>query len=43
MGVIGDATTNTIRVSFGWESTEADVDRVVETWIKIYEKTNKKS
>ena len=43
MGVIGDATTNTIRVSFGWESTESDVDRVVETWIKIYEKTNKKS
>ena len=42
MGINGDATTNTIRVSLGWENTEADVDRIVEIWKKIYEKANKK-
>lgn len=40
---IGDEpTTNTIRVSFGWDSTELEIDFLVGSWLKIYNRANKK-
>ena len=31
-----ETINNTIRVSFGWENTEADVDRLVKVWLNLY-------
>ena len=40
MGLSGDALTNTIRVSFGWQNKESHVDRLVDTWLKLYKRAN---
>lgn len=34
----GVAAACTIRVSLGWENTEADVDRLVEAWLRLYKR-----
>ena len=40
---IGDEpTTNTIRVSLGWDTTELEIDFLVDSWLKIYNRANKK-
>jgi len=40
---IGDEpATNTIRVSLGWDSTELEIDFLVNSWLKIYNRANKK-
>ena len=40
---IGDEpATNTIRISLGWDSTELEIDFLVNSWLKIYNRANKK-
>jgi len=36
MKLNNEIVANTIRVSFGWENTEADVDRLVDVWLSLY-------
>jgi cysteine desulfurase len=33
MGVEPDIAANTIRVSLGWNTTRAEVERFAETWL----------
>jgi cysteine desulfurase len=40
MGIGGEALTNTIRVSFGWQNKESDVGRLVDAWLKLYKRAN---
>ena len=42
MNIGDEPATNTIRVSFGWDSTEPEIDFLIDTWLKIYERANKK-
>jgi cysteine desulfurase len=39
MGVAPDAAASAIRVSLGWASTAADVDRLVAAWGDLYART----
>ena len=40
---IGDEpTTNTVRVSLGWGTTELEIDFLIDSWLKIYRRANKK-
>jgi len=36
----GAAAETTIRVSLGWLSTEAEVDRLADAWIKLYKRAD---
>jgi cysteine desulfurase len=36
MGVAPDIAASTIRVSLGWGSTDADIDRFVNAWTTLY-------
>ena len=36
MGVAPDVAGSTIRVSLGWDSTEADVSHFLEAWTALY-------
>jgi cysteine desulfurase len=36
MGVPEAAAREAIRVSLGWETTRADIDRLVETWVDVH-------
>ncbi len=38
MGATADQASNAIRISFGWDSWEADADRFVSTWTALYRK-----
>lgn len=38
MGLDNDLASRTIRVSFGWNTTRADVDRFCDTWIALAER-----
>ena len=40
MNIGDEPATNTIRVSFGWDSTEPEIDFLIDTWLKIYERAN---
>jgi cysteine desulfurase len=39
MGIAAEEAQTAIRVSLGWASTEADVDRFVGAWARLYERT----
>lgn len=39
MGVDGQAATESIRVSLGWDTLEGDVDRFVDAWRGVYERS----
>jgi cysteine desulfurase len=41
MGVDPAAAASAIRVSFGWASTAEDVDRLVDTWGRLYARTRR--
>jgi cysteine desulfurase len=47
MGVPREMAENGIRVSLGWETTEADIDRLIAAWSELYcrieEKARRKS
>ena len=36
MGIDGDEAMTAIRVSLGWSTTAADIDRFVDAWSEIY-------
>jgi cysteine desulfurase len=36
MGIPGEIASSTIRVSLGWSTGEADVDRFVQSWTTLY-------
>jgi len=36
MGVAPEIASSTIRVSLGWSTSEADVDRFVQSWAALY-------
>jgi cysteine sulfinate desulfinase/cysteine desulfurase-like protein len=36
MGVSPDASKNAIRVSFGWQTQEHDIDHLIQAWKDIY-------
>ena len=42
MGVEPAAAGQAIRVSFGWASAEADVDRLLAAWTRLYAKASRK-
>jgi cysteine desulfurase len=37
----GEAAAETIRVSFGWLSTEDDVDRLADAWLRLYKRAGR--
>jgi cysteine desulfurase len=39
MGIAAEEAQTAIRVSLGWASSEADVDRFVVAWARLYERT----
>jgi len=39
MGVPPAEAASAIRVSLGWASSAADVDRLVDAWTRLYERT----
>jgi cysteine desulfurase len=39
MGVADDLAETAIRVSLGWTSTEADVERFIAAWSDLYART----
>ena len=40
MNLSDELINNTIRISFGWQNSEEDVNRIVEAWLKIYRDSN---
>jgi cysteine desulfurase len=42
MGVAPDLAEAAIRISLGWTTTEADIDRLVEAWGALYARTHSK-
>ena len=38
MGVDAAEADCAIRVSLGWDSTEADAERFIDAWIKLYQR-----
>jgi cysteine desulfurase len=43
MGIEAEIAQSAIRVSLGWASTAADVDRFVEAWQGLFERTRKRA
>jgi cysteine desulfurase len=43
MGIEAEEAQSAIRVSLGWASTALDVDRFVEAWQRLYERTRKRA
>ena len=43
MGVAPDLAESAIRISLGWSTTEADIDRLVEAWGALYARTRSRS
>ncbi|MGH7090949.1 MAG: hypothetical protein ACREFQ_18785 [Stellaceae bacterium] len=43
MGVPPDEAQCAIRVSLGWTTTGADIDRLVEAWGALYTRTREKA
>jgi cysteine desulfurase len=43
MGVGADLAQTAIRVSLGWATTEADVDRFVAAWERLFERTRNRA
>jgi cysteine desulfurase len=43
MGVEADVAQTAIRVSLGWATTEADVDRFVAAWGRLFERTRNRA
>ena len=39
MGVAPDAAASAIRISLGWASSGADVDRLVAAWAELHART----
>jgi cysteine desulfurase len=39
MGVAPDAAAGAIRISLGWASSDADVDRLIAAWSALYART----
>jgi cysteine desulfurase len=42
MGVGDDDALAAIRVSLGWSTTEADIDRFVEAWRMVFERCGRR-
>jgi cysteine desulfurase len=40
MNLPDELINNTIRISFGWQNTHEDVDRLIEVWLKLYKESN---
>jgi cysteine desulfurase len=40
MGMGPELAGSAIRVSLGWSTTEADIDRFVESWAALYRRRN---
>ena len=40
MNLPDELINNTIRVSFGWQNSEEDVNRLIEAWLRIYQDSN---
>jgi len=40
MNLPDELINNTIRISFGWQNSEEDVNRLIEVWLKIYQDSN---
>mgnify|MGYP001598383381 CR=1 FL=1 len=41
MGVPPDHAESAIRISLGWGTTDADIDRLVEAWGALYARTRR--
>jgi cysteine desulfurase len=39
MGIADDVAETAIRVSLGWTTTEADIDRFIAAWTAVYRRT----
>ena len=37
MNLPDELINNTIRISFGWQNSEEDVNRLIEAWLRIYQ------
>ena len=40
MDLPDELINNTIRISFGWQNSEEDVNRLIEVWLRIYQDSN---
>jgi len=40
MNLTDELITNTIRISFGWQTNKEDVNRLIEAWLRIYQDSN---
>ena len=40
MNLPDELINNTIRISFGWQNSEEDVNRLIEAWLRIYQDSN---
>jgi cysteine desulfurase len=43
MGIAGDVADCAIRVSLGWNSTEADADAFIAAWRELYARTHREA
>ncbi len=43
MGVADDIASCALRVSFGWNSTQADADMFLKKWAELYQRTQKRA
>jgi len=39
MGATSEEAENAIRVSFGWSTTAADIERLIDAWTALYRRT----
>ena len=40
MNLPDELINNTIRISFGWQNSKEDVNRLIEAWLRIYQDSN---